>query len=145
MNAEQVATRELVKIDNHDRTCDQGSDGSCCGSLSPVMAEDIREEGAGRTKREAEHQDRDQALRVEESDQHGSDTDDAHHDLGHLHDVRVRSVLFDDSLVDVVRENGARAEKVGVGAGHRRGDDAAEEKAADDRRHDDRGAAYKDR
>ena len=60
----------IVDQDNNDRAADQGS---CCsdrGSAAPVHTDYVREESSCRAEREAEHQDREQAARVEQRDEH---------------------------------------------------------------------------
>ena len=78
------------------------------------MAEDIREECARRTEREAEHQDCDEALCVEESDQESTDTYDAHSDLCNIHYFCIACIRLDYLAIDVISKDGACAEQVGV-------------------------------
>ena len=60
----------IVDQDNDDRTADQGCSCADRGCAAPVHADYVREECSGRAECEAEHQDREQAARVEQRDEH---------------------------------------------------------------------------
>ena len=76
----------MLQVYNHNGSCNQGSNGSCGGSLYPVASHYIWEKGTGSPQCEAEHQDGYDALCVEQGDEHGGHTHQAHDNLGHPHD-----------------------------------------------------------
>ena len=99
------------------------------------MTQNVGEEGACCTQSEAEHQQGDDAGGVEQSDEHGSDANNDHGDLGDIHDLLVGGIGLQNGTVDVVGEDGAGAQQVGVGGGHGCGDDTGKQQTADQRGH----------
>lgn len=127
---------DVVHVHHHDGSGDQGRDGTGGGSALPVVAQHVGEEGPGGAEGEAEHQQGHDAAGVEQRHQHGGSAADGHGDLGDPHDLLAGGFGVDEGMINVVGEDGTRAQQVGVSGGHGGGDDAREEQAADDGGHD---------
>lgn len=86
LDPEKHAAGDMLQIYDYDGSENKGSDRSGCRGFLPVVPHYIGEEGACGAECEAEHQDGNNALGVEQGNEHGGNTYQAHHDLCHVHD-----------------------------------------------------------
>ena len=112
--ASDHAVQYIINKDNDDRTADQGCSCADRGCAAPVHADYVWEESSCRAEREAEHQDREQAARVEQRDEHCKYTDEEHGNLSHSHDLLAVRVFADELLVDIICKYRTGTEQVGV-------------------------------
>ena len=135
VDAEEHSFGHMFQIDYGNGSKYQRGNGSCRGGFLPEVSQYIGEEGTGSTEGKAEHQDGNNALGVEKSNKHGSNTYQNHGNLGHVHNFLAAGIWLKEDFENVIGKDGSGPQKVGVGAGHGGGDNTGEEQAANDSRH----------
>ena len=106
MDAEKRTAGKILDVNNHDCANQQRGQRPCRRSALPVMPQHIREEGSGCAEREREHQDGDDARRVEEGDAKRQEPAEHHDRARHLHDHLVRGFRIDVFAIDIIGEDG---------------------------------------
>ena len=135
VDAEEHSFGHMFQIDYGNGSKYQRGNGSCRGGFLPEVSQYIGEEGTGSSEGKAEHQDGNNALGVEKSNKHGSDTYQNHGNLGYVHNFLAAGIWLKEDFENVIGKDGSGSQKVGVGTGHGGGDNTGEEQAANDSRH----------